>query len=240
MVQHSENGEALGPLAADLASAALALARRFAAGATLWCWAPAAPAHAQHVAVEFVHPVIMGKRALPSVAVTAGGDEGVGILRSLVRSGDAILVVGGASDAHVEAVMRRGPSWGAITLWVGSGDRPAPGAADHVLWREDDEALAGHDGRLVLVYHLLWELTHVCFEHPGLLTPGDEGAGPACTTCADEADVAEVVERRDDSATVRAAGRLLRIDTSLIDDVHAGDLVLVHAGAAISIVDEAR
>ena len=23
-----------------------------------------------------------------------------------------------------------------------------------------------HDGRLVLLYHVLWELTHVCFEHP--------------------------------------------------------------------------
>ena len=44
----------------DLARAALALARRFAAGATLWCVAPAWPEHARHVAVEFVHPVIMG------------------------------------------------------------------------------------------------------------------------------------------------------------------------------------
>ena len=29
-------------------------------------------------------------------------------------------------------------------------------------------------GRFVLLYHLLWELTHVCFEHPGLLKPPDE------------------------------------------------------------------
>ena len=46
---------------ADLAAAALALARRFAAGATLWCVAPAWPSHARHVAVEFVHPVIVGR-----------------------------------------------------------------------------------------------------------------------------------------------------------------------------------
>ena len=47
----------------------LALARRFAAGATMWCLAPAWPEHARHVAVEFVHPVIVGKRALPAVSV---------------------------------------------------------------------------------------------------------------------------------------------------------------------------
>ena len=53
----------LGGLAAHLASASMALARRMHAGATLWCVSPQWPEHAQHVAVEFVHPVIMGKRA---------------------------------------------------------------------------------------------------------------------------------------------------------------------------------
>ena len=55
--------------AEDLAGAALSLARRFAAGATMWCVAPEWPAHGRHVAVEFVHPVIVGKRALPAVNV---------------------------------------------------------------------------------------------------------------------------------------------------------------------------
>jgi hypothetical protein len=59
--------------AEDLAPAALALARRFAAGATMWCVAPQWPAHARHVAVEFVHPVIVGKRALPAVSVDGPG-----------------------------------------------------------------------------------------------------------------------------------------------------------------------
>ena len=57
-------------LAADLAAAAFTLARRFAAGATLWSIAPSWEPHALHIAVEFVHPVIMGKRALPAVALT--------------------------------------------------------------------------------------------------------------------------------------------------------------------------
>ena len=39
----------------------------------MWCVAPQWPAHARHVAVEFVHPVIVGKRALPAVSVDAAG-----------------------------------------------------------------------------------------------------------------------------------------------------------------------
>ena len=58
--------------AEDLAAAALSLARRFADGATMWCVAPAWPSHARHVAVEFVHPVIVGTRALPAVSLERG------------------------------------------------------------------------------------------------------------------------------------------------------------------------
>ena len=64
--------EALGT---DLARCALTVARRFAAGATMWCLAPAWPEHARHLAVEFVHPVIVGTRALPAVSVE-GADRG--------------------------------------------------------------------------------------------------------------------------------------------------------------------
>ena len=39
-----------------------------------------------------------------------------------------------------------------------------------MLWLDDPDPLVPATGRFVLLYHLLWELTHVCFEHPGLLT----------------------------------------------------------------------
>ena len=70
-------------LGADLAAAALSVARRFAAGATMWCVAPAWAEHARHVAVEFVHPVIMGKRALPAVSIEAA--DPVSALRAFAR-----------------------------------------------------------------------------------------------------------------------------------------------------------
>jgi hypothetical protein len=72
-------------LADDLAATALALARRFAGGATLWCIAPDWVPHAQHVAVEFVHPVVVGARALPAVALT--GPDLVTATRVSARSG---------------------------------------------------------------------------------------------------------------------------------------------------------
>ena len=68
-------------LAEDLAATAFTLAKRFAAGATMWSIAPSWEPHALHIAVEFVHPVIMGKRALPAVALdrTRPGRSGAGI-----------------------------------------------------------------------------------------------------------------------------------------------------------------
>ena len=158
----------------DLARAALALARRFAAGATMWCLAPAWPEHARHVAVEFVHPVIVGKRALPAVSVV--DPDPVAALRATVRAGDVLIAVSPADAPGVAPAMRRAGAWGAHVGVDRIRRPPAPaGAADHVLWIDDSRRTAAYDGRLVLLYHVLWELTHVCFEHPGLLTPTGRG-----------------------------------------------------------------
>ena len=50
--------------------ASLMLARRFGQGARLAIEGRTCPDHAHHVAVEFVHPVVAGARALPAVVVT--------------------------------------------------------------------------------------------------------------------------------------------------------------------------
>ncbi len=217
-------------LSADLATASLVLARRFAAGATLWCLAPAWEPHAQHVAVEFVHPVIMGKKALPAVALT--GPDLVATTRVSVRPGDVVLAVASAGEAAVREVMRRAPAWGVSTLWIGSGERPPGGAADHVLWLDDPDPRLPATGGFVLLYHLLWELTHVCFEHPGLLTPEPACAEDVCITCSDEGRLAEMVG----PGRARTANGIEDVSTLLVDPVVPGDLVLVHAGTAITKV----
>ncbi len=227
-------------LSADLASAALVLARRFAAGATLWCLAPAWEPHAHHVAVEFVHPVIVGKRALPAVALT--GPDPVGALRVSAEPDDLVLAVASADDPAVRSVMRRAPAWGLTTLWIGGGARPDPGAADHVLWLDDPDPRLPATGGFVLLYHLLWELTHVCFEHPGLLTPDAEGTDVVCVTCSDEGRLGEVIMSRSDGhAAVRTALGEELVATMLVDPVEPGDLLVLHAGTAISkLTDEAQ
>lgn len=226
------DGDELGGAASSLAATALSLARRFASGGTLWCWAPGAPEHAQHIAVEFVHPVIMGTRALPAVALV--DDDAAAALRPMARAGDALIVVAGC-DQPIAGVLRRAEAWGLTTIHLGAGPRPLARSAQHVLWLGDDPA-ARYDGRLVLGYHVLWELTHVCFEHPGLLEPVDEEE-EVCVVCSDEGRLGEVVGSEDDDATIRTASGIETVSTLMVGPVHPGDLVLVHAGAAISVVD---
>ncbi len=227
-----------GGLADDLASASLALARRFRASATMWCIAPRWEPHAHHMAVEFVHPVIVGKRALPAFALTA--PDVVSQTRVSVRPGDVVIAVASADDPGVLEVMRRAPAWGAQTVWIGSGTRPRAGVADHVLWIDDTNPLAPATGRFVLMYHLLWELTHVCFEHPGLLTEQpDDCTDEVCITCSDEGRLAEVIMAPDGpfgAALVRTATGEEYIDVTLVGSVVPNDLVLVHAGAALTRV----
>ncbi len=78
----------------DVVSAALWLARAFTEGRRLVVWAPGADDHAHHVAVEFVHPVLVGARTLPAVAITD---------LSQIRCGDALLSIGDASGATSDA-----------------------------------------------------------------------------------------------------------------------------------------
>ena len=97
-------------LSADLAAAALDMARRFHNGATLWVISPQWEPHAHHVAVEFVHPVIMGKRALPSVALVE--PDPVAQARVASQPGDLLIAVASADEPAVIDAMRRAQAWG--------------------------------------------------------------------------------------------------------------------------------
>jgi hypothetical protein len=154
-----------------------------------------------------------------------------------------IVAVASADDAAVLDTMRRAPAWGAHTIWIGFGPRPPAGSADHVLWVGSDDPMVPATGRFVLMYHLLWELTHVCFEHPGLLEEkADDCTDDVCVTCSDEGRLAEVVlgpESELGSALVRSARGEEPVDVTLVGEVSPGDLLLVHAGAAITRLDDA-
>jgi hydrogenase maturation factor len=229
---------ALESVSDNLAAAALSLARRFSAGATMWCVSPAYPAHGRHVAVEFVHPVIMGKRALPAIFVD--DEDLLASLRIMVRPGDVVVALGTEADGDIASLLRRADAWGLTSVWIGAGSHPPTGAADHLLWVEGVESdLAGTSGGYVLIYHLLWELVHVVFEHPGLLAEPDAACTEdVCITCSDEGRVVEVVEAREDNtAVVLAKGHRETVDTTLVATPVPGDLLLVHAGTAITALE---
>src|SRR5256714_2470600 len=80
------------------------MAERFARSGRLVALgvSPAARSDVRHVAVEFVHPVIVGKRALPAIGLAA---EGGPLARQvdLVAEPDDIAIAFGAGDPDGEA-----------------------------------------------------------------------------------------------------------------------------------------
>jgi D-sedoheptulose 7-phosphate isomerase len=85
----------------------------------------------------------------------------------------------------------------------------------------------------VTAYHVLWELVHVFFEHPGVL---EACTDDHCITCSDEAVEVVVMELIGDGlARVDTGAGLEEVSVALVDAV-VGSRVLVHAGEAIAVV----
>lgn len=172
--------------ATNIAEACWAMARRFHQGGRLIAFGNGAWAtDAHHIAVEFVHPVIVGKRALPALALTndsatlsglmAGGRADMPYtrqLRALARTQD--IALGYTLDGHdenVQAALTLARQLGLLTIGLAGRDGGTllqseldfcfvVPAQDPLVIQETHETL----------YHVLWELVHIFFEHEGLLT----------------------------------------------------------------------
>lgn len=124
---------------------------------------PAARSDASHVAVEFVHPVIVGKRALPAIAVCCEAGGAAARVALLASPRDMCIAFGSADADDASAVsaaiaMARG--LGCLTLAfdrLGAEFEFIPPSEDAFVRQELGETL----------YHVLWELVHVYFEHRG-------------------------------------------------------------------------
>jgi len=152
------------------------MAERFARGGRLVALgaSPQARSDVRHVAVEFVHPVIVGKRALPAIGL-AGEGGGLRAQFDLVAEPDDIAIAfggetfgdesaGGAVAAGDEtaAALSLARERGCLTVGFGVSGAEwgfEPAVEDPFVRQELDETL----------YHVLWELVHVFFEHRGLL-----------------------------------------------------------------------
>src|SRR6266496_3294105 len=142
---------ALAGQAGAVAAACHAMAARFHRGGKLVVFGNGGPStDAQHVAVEVVHPVIVGKRALPAVSLTAdvatvtgianrAGLEDVFAYQIRILAEPADIALGISADgacANVRRGLEAGRDLGMLTVALTGGDGGAvarmPGL-DHVL-----------------------------------------------------------------------------------------------------------
>ena len=204
----------------NVALACHSMAKAFDRGGMLIAFGmEAAVTDAAHVAVEFMHPVIVGKRALPTVAPP---NDVLGLL----RSGDiAVSIAHGPEAPAVTAFREEARRRGALTIALTGGDRVE---ADHAFAVPSDDPQVVQEVQETL-YHVLWELVHVFFEHPGLLDD-------ACITCGDVAVQARVVSVRNGNAVIEKDGLREEVAVELVAPVDVGDVLLCHAGVALERV----
>lgn len=180
--------EALAAEAETVARACHDMADRFHRGGKLIVFgAGGTTTDAQHVSVEFVHPVIVGKRALPAISLTNDVGTVTGIaeregfdeifayqLRILGRPDD--IALGITSHGNSRPVLRgleEAHDLGLLTIALTGGDEGAvttSRAVDHCIVTPSDDPRVVKEIH-VTTYHILWELVHVFFEHPGVLAP---------------------------------------------------------------------
>ena len=150
--------------AARLAKLCHKMAERFAREGRLVAFgaSPADRSDARHVAVEFVHPVIVGKRALPALGLAGeGGDIAPQVLLE-AEADDIAMAFGGEPDilAALAAARERGCLTVAFTKGSGAEwEFDLSAIEDGLIRQEIAETL----------YHLLWELVHIFLDHAGLL-----------------------------------------------------------------------
>jgi D-sedoheptulose 7-phosphate isomerase len=206
------------------------MARAFRHGGTLIAHGVGpATTDAAHVAVEFMHPVIVGKRALPAVALS-NDPSAASRQPSLARGEDIALgLMHSHPDREIEEWLTQSARQGLLTIGFGAappGGEPSwPHAVDHALIVPSSDPFVVQEVQET-AYHVLWELVHVFFEHPGLL-------GDACITCGDVAVPARVVALSGSRATIEKDGAREEIVLDLVDDVAVGDVLLCHAGVAL-------
>ncbi len=166
------NREFFAENAQRLARLCHAMAERFARGGRLIAFgrSPAARSDARHVAVEFVHPVIVGKRALPALGLAGEGGEISNQVALIAGSQDIAIAFGAAEDegeaAGAVAVAR---ARGCLTIAF------APAGAEWEFEPPTAEPFIAQE-LVETLYHVLWELVHVFFEHRGLLGGRDARA----------------------------------------------------------------
>lgn len=133
------------------------MAERFLRGGRLLALGRGASAtDAQHVTVEFVHPVIVGKRALPAIDLSAMMTAG---LDAVLRPDDMVMGFGPpVGDPEVWAALDRARVRGAMTFAL-----PGPNGSFAIQTSVQNAFI--HQELVEILYHTMWETVHVFLEH---------------------------------------------------------------------------
>lgn len=170
--------------AAELETCVAALAARLAAGGRLLCMGNGGSAcDAQHVAVEFLHPIIEKRRALPALALSADSAALTAIANDtdfvrvfqdqvelLAHPGDVALGIStSGASANVNRALRRARQMGLLTIGFAGRDGGQMAAeCDHCFTVKTWSVHRIQETHTLLL-HLLWDQVHVALGEDDVL-----------------------------------------------------------------------
>ena len=140
-----------------LAGACREMSERFLRGGRLLAFGRGPYAtDAQHVSVEFVHPVIVGKRALPALDLSILFRPWI---EAILRPEDIVMGFGPPEgDPEVWATLQQAHLKDAMTFAL-------PGMEGSYGMDGSIKDPFMHQEMVEILYHTLWETVHVFFEH---------------------------------------------------------------------------
>ena len=143
--------------ARPLALACQEMSERFLRGGRLLAFGRGPYAtDAQHVSVEFVHPIIVGKRALPALDLSLHFRPW---LDAILQPEDIVMGFGPpAGDTEVADALAAAHKHGAMTFEL-------PGRGGSYPFEPPTQDPFLHQELIEILYHTLWETVHVFFEH---------------------------------------------------------------------------
>lgn len=169
--------------------ASLAMARAFHQGRKLLvCGNGGSATDAEHVATEFMHPITVGRRALPAISLTNDAATMTAVANdvsfadvfsrqiiALGKAGDVLLGV--STSGNSENLLRAfetAKRMGLITIGYAGGDggrMSASGAVDYCLTIPTASVHRVQETQVTL-YHVMWDLVHELLGRRSLLTDG--------------------------------------------------------------------
>ncbi|CAN5240870.1 SIS domain-containing protein [soil metagenome] len=173
----------------EILNASLALARSFNRGRKmLVCGNGGSATDAQHIAVEFMHPITVGRKALPAICLNndmammtavandvSFSDVFVRQIIALGKTGDALIALSTSGNSeNLLNAFRTARKMKLITIALSGSDggkmaeMKARGDIDFCFTVPTSSIHRIQESHVAL-YHILWDMVHTFFENKALL-----------------------------------------------------------------------